>query len=244
MKIVTTKKSRPSNIAIGLFGFSGTGKSSIAKTLPRKSDKDVLIIDIENGLEVLRDCEFDSIRFSDVEGSNSIEKMNAVITYLMENPNKYEWIVMDSFTHYADKMKMEFEKDPARYGLITQSGHFDGLAMYGKLRQKYNATIMAFLSLTGNKLALFGAEEFKNGPDTTIQVLIDGSFKKRVMFQFDEFWGLRVSRVGDEVKRELVVNSDGTYIAKSRMDGGSGGKLDTYEPVDVAAIMEKCYGKS
>ena len=64
------------------------------------------------------------------------------------------------------------------------------------------------------------------------------------MYNFDEFWGMRVSRIGQDVKRELVVNSDGVYIAKSRMDGGSGGKLETYEEPNIAAIMEKCYGKA
>ncbi len=241
MKITSTKKNRPVDLSIGIFGFSGTGKSSITKTLPRDKDEEVLFVDIEKGLEVLRSCDFSVIKFDeDAEGDDTISKMVSVIEYLKENGGKYKWIVMDSFTRYAEKMKMDFENDPERYGLLNKKGDFDGMKMYGKLLQKYTATIYAFLGLSGNKIAIFGAEERVVGGDPVINVLIDGSFRKKVMYSFDEFWGLKV----DKNARKIVTNSDGVYMAKSRMDGGSGGKLDTYEDADIAKIMEKCYGKS
>lgn len=242
MKVTTTKKNRPEDLSIGIFGFSGTGKSSITKTLPRDKDEDVLFIDIEKGLEVLREYDFSAIKFDEVDGDDALTKMANIIDYLKENQGKYKWIVMDSFTRYAERIKMEFEKTPAKYDLLTQKGAFDGMKMYGKLLQKYTATIYAFLGLTGNKIAIFGAEERIIGGQPVINVLIDGSFRKRIMYSFDEFWGIKVDKNTDD--RKIVTKSDGLWMAKSRMDGGSGGKLDTYEELDIAAIMEKCYGKS
>lgn len=242
INITTTKKDRPIDLSIGLFGFSGTGKSSLTKTIPRDKDEEVLFIDIENGLEVLREFDFSAIKFDEVEGDDALSKMTNIINYLRDNQGKYKWIVMDSFSRYAEKMKMDFENNPGKYDLITKHGVFDGQKMYGKLLQKYSASIYAFLGLKGHKIAIFGAEERVIGGSPIINVLIDGSYRKRIMYSFDEFWGLKVVGKGED-DRKIVTNSDGVYMAKSRMDGGSGGKLDTYEEPNIEAIIEKCYGK-
>lgn len=237
IEVTSTKKERPEDISIGIFAESGSGKTTIANTIPVKQDKDLMFIDIENGLEVHKQRSFSAIKFKHVkmdvapEQNGPIEKMREIIKFLRANP--YPWIVMDSFTHLADMIKADMENRPTKYGLVTKKGDFDGLKMYGELRKEYNKLIMAFLSLNGNKVCLFGSEE----KDGRIQVMMDGSYRKRVMFQFDEFWGLKVSKD----KRELVVNSDGVYVAKSRMSGGAGNILDTYEKPDIGYIMDKCY---
>ncbi len=232
--VTSTKKERPEDISIGIFAESGSGKTTLTGTIPVKNDKDLMFIDIENGLEVHKKRSFSAIKYKavKVDPDGPIERMKEIIKFLRANP--YPWIVMDSFTHLADLIKADMENRPTKYNLLTKKGDFDGLKMYGELRKEYNKLIMAFLSLKGNKVCLFGSEE-KNGK---IEVMMDGSFKKRVMFQFDEFWGLKVSRD----KRELVINSDGVYVAKSRMNGGAGNILDTYERPDIGYILDKCYG--
>jgi len=237
--VTTTKKDKVEDIAIGIFAESGAGKTTITGTIPSKKDEDVMFIDIENGLEVHKNRGFKSIKFKDVRleekdpmKKGPIEKMKEIIKYLRKNPSP--WIVMDSFTYLADLIKLDMEDRPVKYDLITKkTGAFDGLKMYGELRKEYARIILSFLALPGNKVCLFGSEE-KNGK---IDVMMDGSFKKRVMFQFDEFWGLKVTREG----RELVVNSDGVYVAKSRLSGGAGNVLDTYEKPDIGYVLRKCY---
>ncbi len=246
LPIKTTKKSKPKDLAIGIFGFSGLGKSTLSGTVPVKRDEDVLYIDIEKGLEVLRDRDFQSIEFDEVTSYEhdgkviKLDKPSSRIKYILDmiikENIKYEWIIMDSFTELAERIKEHMEQNPKTYDLLTSKGAFDGLKMYGEIRKVYRAIILKFLSMKGNKVAIFGAEEKNN----SIEVMMDGSFKKRVMFQFDEFWGLKATPEG----RQLVIDSDGTYVAKSRMNGGSGGKLSTYEKPDIKYILEKCYAET
>jgi hypothetical protein len=245
MEIRSTKKESPHELKIGIFGRSGAGKTSLVKTLPVDPEH-VLIIDIEDGLEVLRGQDFKSINLHDVEGEDTICKMRNIIMYLSkeENLNGFKWIVLDSYTMLAERIKEEMEKSPSKYGLLTKSGAFDTLRMYGELKKKYALIMNSFLGLKGaHKLCLFGAEEKSDGPDVRIEVLLAGSYSDTVMYNFDEFWGLRVIKSDEGIERQLVTGSDGAYVAKSRMSGGSDDSLETYEPANIKNIIEKCYSK-
>ena len=238
MLIESTKKDRPALLSVGVFGRSGSGKTTIVQTLPCDPEH-VLIIDIEHGLEVLRKSDYKAISYHKLEGS-PIDRMKEIIGYLKtpEGLNGFKWVVLDSFTCFAEYLKTDMEKSPKNYGLITQKGAFDGLKMYGELKKFMSRIMDAFLKLEGcSKLVIFGGEEKEDGPDSIFKVMLPGSYSESVMFSFDEFYALRMK----DDKRELVTNSDGYYIAKSRMSGGSDNPLDTYEPANLKHVIEKCY---
>ncbi len=245
MLIESTKKERPEQLKIGVFGRSGQGKTSLVKTLPCDPEH-VLIVDIENGLEVLRGADFKSIPYHKLEGS-PLDRMKEVITFLKtkEGLNGFKWIVLDSFTEFSDELKADMEKRPEAYGLKTKSGAFDGLKMYGEIKKLMSRIMNAFLALEGcSKLVLFGGEEKEDGPDSVFKVMLNGSYSESVLFKFDDFYGMRVVDSEDGPTRQLVTNSDGYYVAKSRLSGGSENKLDLYEPADLGHIITKCYGQT
>ena len=243
MQITTTKKTTHSDLKIGVFGQSGVGKSSLVKTLPC-DPKHVLILNIEDGLEVLRGEDFAQISFSDIEAANPIDKMREVVKHLLtpDGLNGFKWIVIDSFSMWAEKVLHYMEKNPQEFDLLSSQGKFDGLKMYGTLKKVFTAVNDAILSIPNlNKLVLFGAMEKENGPDKRMEMLIPGSFGSTAMFTFDEFYGMNIKTTDEGVVRQLVTNNDGYFIAKSRMSGGAGNVLDVYEPAHLGNIISKCY---
>jgi hypothetical protein len=258
INIKSTKKDAAQELKIGLFGKSGTGKSTIISTLPVKPEH-VLIIDVEHGLEVLRKYEYATIDLEEVQPDFKVEdqphpmnkhwvnRIRAVIGYLQtkDGLNGYQWIVMDSFTMLAEKIKADMEKNPAVYGLLNKHGVLDGLKLYGELKKLLTSINDAFLRLKGcSKLVIFGAEEKgQDEEDKRMELLIPGSFSDLAMFHYDEFWSTRVVKDGERREYQVVTNGDGYYVCKSRMSGGSETPLNVYEPANLADLIAKCYGK-
>lgn len=259
IKLNSTKKDRVSNFKVGVFGQSGAGKTSLAKSLvPDWREDQILYINVENGGEVLRSHDFASIDFEDIEGNSPIAKMREVIKYLRSeeglNGFKDGWIVLDSFTAICEQIKayLESKKDLAKYPDYKETeypelwsektGNWNGMACYGIMKTVYEGIMDAFLKIPNcNKLVIFGAQERGEEGEKTMQLMIPGSFSDSAMFRFDEFYGIKVDRDEGTIKRHLVTNSDGFYIAKSRMSGGSGDILDIYEPAHLGNVIKKCY---
>ena len=232
MLIKSTKKEAPTDLKIGIFAKSGAGKTSAIKTLPCQPSE-ILILDIENGLEVLRGDDYACIDWRDIEG-DPLERMRTAIGEIRKS--EFEWIAIDSLTKFCSILLADMQRNGDKYGLITAKGAFDGLRCYGELKKYMKSILDAILNLKMNKLVIFGGQETK---DDQFEVMLDGSLSASVMFEFDEFYAMRVTKEG----RQFVTNSDGYYVAKSRMSGGAGGVLETYEPADLAHILAKCYQK-
>jgi len=239
----STKKEAPKELKIGVFGQSGVGKTTLVKTLPCE-EKEVIVLNIENGLEVLRGNDFSQIDFDDIEAQNPINKMREVVKFLRtpEGLNGFKWLVIDSFTMWAEKVQKYMESHPSEFGLLTKAGAFDGLRMYGELKKVFGAVNDALLNIPHiSKLVLFGAMEKADGPDVSMQLLIAGSFSNVCMFGYDDFYGMRVVKSDNGEKRELITGHDGYWIAKSRMSGGSKNPLELYEEANIGNLIKKCY---
>ena len=244
MLFKSTKQEAPESLKFGVYGPSGTGKSSIIKTLPCKPEE-VAIFDIENGLTVLKGQDYQSVDIKAQEGDGIKAKLASSISSFVKDGHvsNFKWIVLDSFTMYAEKLKAEMESDPAKYDLLSKQGNFDGLKMYGELKKILSKTHDYFLSIPNvNKLVIYGAEEKSdNDGIKRMEVMIPGSYSDSVMFNLDEFYCTRVARTEAGKEYQVVTNGDGYYLCKSRMSGGSDSPLETYEKADLGTIIEKCY---
>jgi len=244
INIETTKKLKVTEHKLGIYGPSGSGKTTLIKTLPCKPEE-VLVIDVEKGLEVLRSGDFARINFDDVEGEGVIDQMRAIVKHLRtpDGLNGFKWIVWDSVIRFGEKLLAEMERLPDKWGHITKNGSHDGLAMYGDLKKYLTSIHLAFLDLPNvNKLCIYGADEKDDGPEVKMSMLLPGSFKKHAAFHLDENWATRVKKTEKGLEYQLVINSNGIYECKSRMAGAAEKPLDMYQPADVSAIIKQCYG--
>ena len=117
IQVKSTKKTEHHSGTFLITGRSGVGKSTILGTLPCKPEE-VCVIDIENGLEVLRGQDIQTIPFWEMEG-DPIVKMRECIKFLRES--EFKWVGMDSFTMLAEQIKAHMEHNAAQYGLLTKS---------------------------------------------------------------------------------------------------------------------------
>jgi phage nucleotide-binding protein len=233
MLIGSTKDVGIHELKILIYGESGVGKTSLAKTIKEP----LLLISAEAGLLPLRGESIDVIDITKDDKGNAIPKENRidrlaeVYTYLLtdEPKKKYKWVMIDSLTELSQNLVEKLQKEfPERR---------DSLVLYGENSKRMRSIVKLFRDLPGYSViftALADIEKDDNGVRyQTIQMV--GKIAQQLPAFFDEVFFMHVQKEdGKPDSRILVTGKSEKVIAKDRS-----GALEQFELADLQTVINK-----
>jgi hypothetical protein len=234
MQVQSTKSFSSNQIKILVIGSSGDGKTFLASTTEDHSR--TLVINAENGLLTLHDFDIPVIDISQEEpAENKIKKLVEIYQYLKtdEAQEKYDWIFIDSLTEISQILVQ---------GLKTKyPDKKDGLNLWGEYAEKIVNLIKSFRDLKGYHVVMTSLQAMDKDEHQRMFFGVDmnGKVSQRCPAFFDEVFTLRAFETEEgEFKRALQTQPFDGYLAKDRS-----GKLDRFEPCNLAAVKAKMLGE-
>jgi hypothetical protein len=220
MKFSSTNKSTDHRLRILLHGPSGSGKTWLTRTLPDLSR--VLLVATEPGTLSLGDVDIPMVTL-DAPG-----ELADVCRGLLGKADKYDWLVVDSLSAWADAVLAE-----------ELPRHQHGLKAYGALQDRVMAMVRGPLRDIPQHL-LCTARQERVVLDGT-QVLVPGlpgqtlTHKHPIAHEFDAVWCLWALKEGEQSRRLLQTDSaaDPRATAKTRDPWG---RIKPWEQPNLADL--------
>ena len=210
------------NVRLLVYGAAGAGKTSLIPTLPSP-----LVLSAEGGLLSIKGAD---VPFIEIKSMDDLKEAYQWLTE-SEEAAQFKSVALDSISEIAEVV-LTAEKATAK----------DPRQAYGALQDQMQMIIRAFRDLPG-KHVYFSAK-MEKAQDETGRILYAPSMPGNKLAQqlpyfFDEVLALRVEKDAEGVpQRALMCASDGLWSAKDRS-----GRLDTWEPADLGAVIEKIMGE-
>jgi len=230
MKIQST-----ANVAIGplkmlIFGESGAGKTTLARTLKEPT----LIISAESGLLSLHGSNIDVVDIAQDDLGNPIPKekriarLGDVYKFLLtkEAQDKYKCVFIDSLSEINQNTLESLQAE-----FIDAK---DTLKVYGELAKKMRAMVKMFRDLPHYSVVFTALAEVEKDEDSRrfMGIKLIGKFSSEIAAYFDEVFFLHVdAETGD---RKFITQKSDKVVAKDRS-----GRLDKVEPADLGHIFKK-----
>lgn len=215
-----------SSLKICVYGQSGVGKTTLAKTA-----ENCIIVNFENGLACLAGENIN------IYTPNTVDEFAEFIKYMVANQNNYpyETVIIDSITALAERLLLKHKKDLK-----------DGRQAYMLVQEQIYALTQELVSL--NKInVVFICQEAKVVDGLNNKILRGPDFPgQKVSAKFPYFMDCVL-----HLKSELVKNEDGNYdkvvyfvTTPTADEEGKDrtGKLDMYEEPDLSKIFNKIRG--
>jgi phage nucleotide-binding protein len=223
MQIYSTQDVHANGVKMLVYGQSGAGKTTLIKTLPNP-----IILSAESGLLSLAGTNLPYIPIK------KIDDVHDAYRYLTQDPQgqQFQSIALDSISEIAEVVLTQ-EKANCR----------DPRQAYGAMQDIMSDIIRKFRDIPGRHV-YFSAKLEKNqdelGRILYAPSLPGKSFSQQLSYFFDLVLALRVEKSQEGTPmRMLMCDSDGLWQAKNR-----GGRLETWEPCDLGAIINKINGQN
>lgn len=238
MKVQSTKDAHAHELKILIYGESGAGKTSLAKTI----DEPTLVISAEGGLLPLRDKAIDFIDLSRDDAGNlvkkelRIERLQKVYQFLLTEDarKKYKWIFIDSLSELSQNLT------EALY--LEYPEKRDSLNLYGELAKRSRSLVKSFRDLPYYNVvftALSEIDKDENGRRFN-QIQMTGKIANQLPAYFDEVFYLQVQKdENGNDKRILITNKTDQTIAKDRSSS-----LSKIEEPNLSLIAKKIRGQN
>lgn len=211
-----------------VVGPSGIGKTSLVKTLP-EPEENILLISAESGLSCLDGTNIDVV---EVDPNRTMESIEEIYDFLQddEQKKKYKYVFIDSLTEIGQLVVAELKKDP----------HFgqpkNALQMWGKYTELMTMIIKSYRDLSDYSVIFTCLDAVeKDGLEKFESFNIQGTgIKNSIKAWFDLVMFYKVYKDESGSHRMLV-----TDIAEAPLSKDRTGKLESYEPADLSAIINK-----
>jgi len=208
-------------VKVLVYGQSGSGKTSLIKTLPAP-----LVLSAEGGLLSIADAD---VPFIEVSSTDTLKEAYQWVLN-SDEAKHFQSIALDSISEIAEVV-LNFEKKNTK----------DPRAAYGAMQEQMGDIIRGFRDLPGKNV--YFSAKLEKTQDEMGRVLYAPSMPGNKVGQslpyfFDEVLALRVERDADgNSQRALMCESDGLWQAKDRS-----GKLAAWEAPDLGEIIKKIGG--
>lgn len=185
-----------------IYGFPGTGKTTLALSAPNP-----LLIDADMGAKRVNPS-----HRKDTIQPNSYNELLEDLTF--ENVKSYETLIFDTGGILLDLMKpyvisLNYQNGQ-KNGTLTQKG-------YGAVKQEFSRLInFAYYQLKKNIILIFHANEEKDKELTKIRIMIEGQTKETIWHSMDlggfiEMNGRNKTISFDSCERYFAKGSHGIY---------------------------------
>lgn len=227
-QIVSTKRAADNKLPkVVVYGQSGVGKTSLARTLPHQQ---TLIVNAEGGLMSIADVDIDSTPVK------SFQDILDLYKWLTENPaaKKYKYLVFDSLSDVAE-VCLAYEK--------TQVN--DKRQAYGEMADKMIYIIRQFRDLDIGVCFICKLEKNKDEVSGAMlySPLLPGQvLPKQIPYLVDAMLAMRMTApdANGDCARYVQSQPDFQWDAKCR--NAPGRTLDKHEPADLGWIFSKLQG--
>lgn len=240
MRITNTQQNEISKLNCLVYGPSGAGKTSLAKTIDKFGP--VLIISSEAGLLCLANHSqpIDVIDITlDDEGrplpkEDRIKRLGDVYKFLLSDEcrSNYKTIFIDSITEISENMIEALNAEfPERK---------DSLVMFGENSKRMRGLIKSFRDIPYYNVVFTALPAVEKDQDNRryTGVSMVGNISNKIAGYFDEVFYLNVAEDKENggSKRYLITGGQENLICKDRS-----GRLNKFEPADLGSVFGKIF---
>lgn len=220
-RIKRTSNDAPIHAKFLVYGMSGTGKTTLAATLPKP-----FVISAEGGLLSLRGAD---IPYVEVKTIDDIRE--AFVLLSSSDASEIQSVVLDSISEIAEIVLLS-EK-----AKMVNGKPVDPRQAYGATQEQIIAMARAFRDLKKHVLIIAKCEKSQDEQGRMLYqpAMVGQKLGQQLPYLFDFVFAMRTEKDADGKNvHYLQTETDGLWAAKQR-----GGFVDAVELPDLSAIIAK-----